>query len=99
MPSTRKARTPPAPLAPPIPSPPPRMYASVDYLASMGVTDSAQMRDAAAVYAQINSRPWMTQDDLVGWANQTWQDAASGVDRLNAAVALLRKMGKVESLG
>ena len=104
MPAARRPKTQPveqdaADLNPtPIPSPPPAMFVSTVYLQRLGVTTAAEMLDAAVVYRQINGQPWVTQSDLFAWAVEQWPEV-SAVDRLNAAVQLLQRVGHVTSLG
>lgn len=75
------------------------VYASTELLAGLGVDGSipTAVDDATAVLAHIRRVPWTTHTALVSWANQAFpQDP---VDRLNAAVSLLRQVGLIASIG
>lgn len=71
-------------------------YLTDRQLAALGLeVDTAQQtfEDAALVYAYVGRNPHITQDALVRYAADKWQDAA--VERLNAAVTFLKDTGKL----
>lgn len=92
--------------APPTPSPvpttPPQMVISAAQVAALGLdpaTAVAQLADANLVYSQVNASPWVSRDSLVSWANKALAGGDGPVNRLNAALALLRQMGLAFQVG
>jgi hypothetical protein len=78
-------------------------FTTAAYAASVGLspaTAQAQLDDAWAIYSQIETQPWITRTELAQWATTSWHAGASGgVDRLNAALSMLKSMGCIFSLG
>lgn len=104
MPQARKTRkkTADASQADPIVTAPSQtVFASRAHIDSLGLepdTAEQQLQDAALVYEQVHTSPWLTQDALVRWAAQQWPEETA-VDRLNAATALLARTGRIVRLG
>jgi hypothetical protein len=87
------------PIPDPVPIPTAGGFVTAAYIASLGLdptTAAQQLQDAQAVYAEVEAMPWITQDQLVAWANPQW--GTSAVARLNAAVATLQNLGLILSL-
>jgi hypothetical protein len=74
-------------------------YASAKYLEGLGVApgDVVALADAEVVLDRIDANPWITRDALATWSATPWGE--KGVDRLNAAIALLLKAGMIGRLG